>query len=642
LAVALANAPHDSVRVEVHNAMSKQYSLFDVFKATEHAKAAEKLAASITYLPGLATALNQQGRLLIILGEYDKSLKTLYRALKVSQQVEDTALLVSSYTNLAVICNKTKDEDKALRFYAIAQELARKSGNALALSKIFNGLGHIHAQKEAYGTSLEYFKKAAQLQERGVEKRSYAVILQNIGEVYTKLNQLEKGREYLYRALAIDEEIQNKMNLPVTLGNLALSYVAENKYPKALEYGLKSYTAAFETGSSKKISAASQLLNQIYAALDNYERAYFYLSIYNEHQAKLNLEKQNGIAAEATARFENERLDLETKTLKAEKEKQALTLKHQKLLLIMGMVAVFLLLFLVVELFLRRKYLKNTNWQLQQASDQVFAQNREIKRQKEEIVLQAGVLQRQNKELEKNNNFKRKIFSIVSHDLRSPFTTLQGIMALAKDDKLTEQDMKRIFSLLDKDVEVIMEMLNNLLVWSKNQINGSGLHVQPVNVRLLADECVQVVLPKAEQKNLLIENSIDQDHLVYADRESIAFVLRNLVVNAIKFSYPGEKVSIRAIAQENEVKLAVVDAGKGISSKNMGKLFTNQRFTTLGTSKEVGTGLGLMLCKELLESQNGAIAVESEEGKGTTFIVSLPPAVVAAPAEEPELMLAFA
>ncbi|MFC6998901.1 tetratricopeptide repeat-containing sensor histidine kinase [Rufibacter roseus] len=641
LSAALSKSSSDSAKVILHCALSKQYALSDVPKATQHAKAAEKVATKINSLSGLATALNQQGHLHLVLGEFDKSLALFYRALTLGLKAKDTTQLLVTYTKLGVLNKKTKDQKRALENYAIAENLAKKAKDNLALSKVYNNIGSLHADNTEYKKALKYFYKSAEIPNALSDKQSYAITLQNIGEMYIKLNQPATAREYLFKAAKLDAEVQNKMNMPVTFGTLAQSYLAEQNYKEALVYALKSMDIATQTGSSKKISASAKLLQSIYEEQQNFTQAYKYQSLYLEHQDKLDAESQNRAAAEITARYENDKRDLETQKLRAEKESQLVKIEHQRVVL--GLCITFLVLafMVLVELVLRRKHLKAANNELKNVSHQLKNQNEEIIRQKEEIQLQAIALQKQNELLEKHNHFKSKVFSIVSHDLRSPFTTIQGVLQLGQGNLMSEQDMKRIFGLLSKDVDVVLEMLNNILVWSGNQMEEDALQIKPISAFDLVEDCLQLVTDKAEQKNILFENQIEQNAAVLADRERLAFVFRNLLMNAVKFSYPGDKVTLKAQEENGALVIKVSDTGKGISERNLAKLFTKVRFTTLGTSQEVGTGLGLMLCKELLESMGGTISVESVEGKGTTFSVVLPKAaLMVAHKEDSELACA--
>jgi signal transduction histidine kinase len=250
------------------------------------------------------------------------------------------------------------------------------------------------------------------------------------------------------------------------------------------------------------------------------------------------------------------------------------------------------------------------------------------------------MLQQQNKELEKHSEFKNKIFSLVSHDLRAPFNSIKGILNLEKTRTMSEADVKHIFGLLGKETDVTMNMLQNLLVWSRAQMEVNHVNLQPVNLRLLVDENVQVAASHAALKNITLTNTVAEDVFALADKERLNFVLRNLLMNAVKFTYEGGEIKLQMRVQGSSLSLMVSDNGQGIAPRYISKLFSDERFTTRGTLNEKGTGLGLMLCKEFVESIQGTIEVESEEGRGSTFYVTLQKAdePVAAPNETTQLL----
>jgi signal transduction histidine kinase len=285
------------------------------------------------------------------------------------------------------------------------------------------------------------------------------------------------------------------------------------------------------------------------------------------------------------------------------------------------------MLILLLLLYRSRLHLKAASAKLLQANHLLQGQHLEISRQKNELAAQALKLRTQNGQLEKHNNFKNKVFSIISHDLRSPFGSIKSVLDLVQSEQLPTDALPPIFKLLSKDVEVSMNMLNNLLVWSKAQLTETNITLQPVNLQQLAEENIQLVASKAEQKNIKLVNEIEPTAVALADKERLNFVLRNLIMNAIKFTFDGGEIKLHALPEaENKIAIAVSDTGKGISPHHLLKLFTEERFTTLGTAREKGTGLGLMLCKEFIESLQGKIMVKSEEGTGSTFLIKLPQA----------------
>jgi signal transduction histidine kinase len=253
-----------------------------------------------------------------------------------------------------------------------------------------------------------------------------------------------------------------------------------------------------------------------------------------------------------------------------------------------------------------------------------MVQHQEISRQKNEIASQARILQQQNDQLEKHHNFRNKIFTIISHDLRAPFNSVRGLLDLLQSQCLSANEITNVFGLLGRDIDATAAMLNNLLAWSRAQLKGSNINWQSVNLQQLAADNIHLADAQAALKNIRIRNEVPPHLMAFTDQERLSFVLRNLLANAMKFTFVNGEIKLQAREKDGKVEIAVSDNGQGISSKNIARLFTEERFSTPGTSHEKGTGLGLMLSKEFIETLKGDITVESRLEQGSVFRVLLP------------------
>ncbi len=253
--------------------------------------------------------------------------------------------------------------------------------------------------------------------------------------------------------------------------------------------------------------------------------------------------------------------------------------------------------------------------------DRLKKSNLLLSKKNEELI-------KNNVELEKSNNQKDKFFSIIAHDLRSPF---QGFLSLTK---IMAEDMGSYTALeltqagkdMHKTASNLFNLLKNLLDWA--QIQKGAMSFQPELFPLsdLIAENVQVLKKRSEQKGISIINNVSDYFQVYADEKMISSVLLNLLSNAIKFTNRNGSVTICAKKTiDQSVEISVCDSGVGIGKNLIDKLFkVGEKVRTLGTEGELSTGLGLLLCKEFVEKQGGRIWVESEEGKGSTLSFTLP------------------
>lgn len=230
----------------------------------------------------------------------------------------------------------------------------------------------------------------------------------------------------------------------------------------------------------------------------------------------------------------------------------------------------------------------------------------------------------QTQELTSINELKNKLFSIVSHDLRNPILNLNEIINLFNEGVISDEEIKSYMPLISKNIKSTSSLLENLLHWSRSQLKGERVHQNNFNLRIASLLQVSILEPLANEKNIKIENLIDETIVVYADRDMIELVFRNLISNAIKYCHSGGKISLSSRVENNHIKVCIKDTGIGIAKENIDKLFGLNNFTTVGTNNELGTGLGLLLCKEFINKNEGKIWVESTLNVGSTFCFSLP------------------
>ena len=222
------------------------------------------------------------------------------------------------------------------------------------------------------------------------------------------------------------------------------------------------------------------------------------------------------------------------------------------------------------------------------------------------------------------NKLKDRLFSIISHDLRSPLLNLFDIIKMIDDDLITPEEFNILLPQLSKSVGYTSGLLENLLFWSKSQLQGEVIKPVEINVREMSENIIHLFERSITEKQIILQNNVEPDCTVYADQDMIQLVLRNLISNAVKFSNRGGKVNVSSFNDGRFTRLCIEDDGVGISANDLGKIFDIETFTTRGTDNEQGTGLGLLLCKDFVEKNNGRIWVESELSEGSKFFVELP------------------
>lgn len=252
--------------------------------------------------------------------------------------------------------------------------------------------------------------------------------------------------------------------------------------------------------------------------------------------------------------------------------------------------------------------------------------NTELSNQKEREQKTNFILQRAKEDQERLNIMKDYLFRIISHDLRSPINTIHGLTELLISGRLTKNEERVISETLKKSAENTTHLLDNLLKWSVFQINNSTAPViDNINLKDLLKGIFKQLEVKANQKNILLIEKLQNNLLIKADANMLEIVLRNLISNSIKFSYVGQPIYIMAEKNETHFFIIVKDSGMGMPKEIIEKLFTNDKSVCReGTHDEKGSGIGLLLCKNLIESLGGIIEVTSIPKYQTIFTVKLP------------------
>lgn len=254
--------------------------------------------------------------------------------------------------------------------------------------------------------------------------------------------------------------------------------------------------------------------------------------------------------------------------------------------------------------------------------------------QREELVKRVAhrfelySIKRIKQELESTIESRDTLYSVIAHDLRSPLGSLKmmnNAILMMVDEEKVGPEIFEMLQMMNKTSEDIFLLLDNLLKWAKNRLNKQHIYKQQTDVNSIIDSTAEIYVPIAKQKEVsIVLDGLDQELMGSVDIDMLKTVVRNLISNAMKFSFAGGKITISTRNEDDLIIVSVKDTGKGIKREDQGKLLKqNTHFTTYGTNNEKGSGLGLMLCKDFVELHGGKLWFESEEGKGTTFFFSL-------------------
>lgn len=232
-------------------------------------------------------------------------------------------------------------------------------------------------------------------------------------------------------------------------------------------------------------------------------------------------------------------------------------------------------------------------------------------------------LKNQAQELQQLNNLKDKFFSIISHDLKGPIFGVKELIHLTESGLISKDEFFDMLPEVSKNMEHVSILLENLLAWTSSQLRGEHIQVQQFDVVKVLQHQKNLLDRISTEKNLTIRIDQSSEVLVEADKNMIELVLRNLINNSIKFSKRDGEIVLKAVQDNDLVKICIEDQGIGISSENLSKINAGVSFTTRGQNNESGTGLGMILVKEYIAKNSGSLEITSIEGKGTKFCVFL-------------------
>ncbi|PQJ08905.1 hypothetical protein CJD36_021800 [Flavipsychrobacter stenotrophus] len=229
--------------------------------------------------------------------------------------------------------------------------------------------------------------------------------------------------------------------------------------------------------------------------------------------------------------------------------------------------------------------------------------------------------------LEQKCSHKDKILAVLAHDLRSPLSSISGLISVF-EGKDAQRELELHVSELKTQLISVNELMNNLLRWASHSFEDAysshATNIDAASILRLNMELLDFV---AKEKNIQLINTTTGPIELFVNQDQVDIILRNLLLNAVKFTGSGGTITISSQVNNNNTEITITDTGVGMSPQQLGTLFSSTHFSNYGTSGEKGFGLGLLLCKEYLDINNGTITITSELNKGTAITIMLPSAI---------------
>lgn len=546
---------------------------------------------------GIASANYYLSAINIEKGLYSKALENQMVSIKNIEEIKDTSELIDNYNSLGVIYYKQKMYKEAKTAYMKAADLCNASNEYISYSPVCNNLYNVYNIESKYDSAAFYLNSAlSKVNKKSV--RTYGTLLINKGMIFLEKKQVDSAEFYIRQALNLPNA-KNVINNFIFDKNLGLIKTHRKEYDSAQYFLNSALQNAQKKKNTDRIADCYRSIAFLDSARGDYKSAYinqkrykvYYDSVFNnENQKRMDILKME---------YEVEKKDFQLRELDLKARLNTKTIKNQTIVIILGSLLIVALL-LLVELNRRTK--------------------KKIKSKNQEIL-------KQNQQLKELVSTKDKFFSIISHDLRSPFNSLLLALDILIDDygSLSEPEKRELLKSLRHTSKESFDLLNLLLEWSRSQRGMIKCNPKNIPCHNIIQKCIEMVSSRSEQKGQTIINHVPKDAIVFADDKLLTTIFNNLLSNAVKFSNIDGTITVEMEDKTNEVIFSVTDNGIGIPQDKADNIFNiDSDFKRKGTSNESGTGLGLIIVKEFVLLHKGRTWVKSAEGMGSVFYFSLP------------------
>lgn len=634
-----ANLTYTSGEIEaVLNMGEMYYNWANYDKAYQFFQRAYILAIENNIQKPQVVALNYIGKYYHSIGNFDESIKHYHLSYNLAKQLNDTLGIIAIQNKIGKHYETLGEYAIALEYYLNSDELIQHTNNLVEKATTYNHLGNIHHLLSELDIAAQFHIKSLQNRKKLNYKEGIAKSLNNLGELLVDLQQPDSALNCFKESYQLCNELDyvkgmiksihnqgiiNKVkhNYHIALKNFetALNLSMQTSYDKgilnayydlaaiqlnlkhnklAIEYALRGLELAENKDVKAKIGAFNLLLSKIYELSNPKIALDFYKKYHETHDEILNLESNKKIA-ELETQFEVSLKSRENDVLRQENEINELRIKRKNTLIVSIIAILALASTLAFLVYLR--YL-----QKQKA-------NRE--------------LDKLNKNLNESIKQQVKLFSIIGHELRNPLWWFRNLvqMLTSQIDSLDKKMIKKSLNSMNESATHTFHLMDNLLHWSRTQSGTIKFNPVPVVLNHVITENIKLIQYLADIKNIRIHTKWKNDFTVFADKNMLQTIVRNLLSNALKFTPEKGHIEIQIKKDGDFIKTKVSDSGIGMDNTVLDKIFiVGDAKIRSGLSNETGSGLGLMLCKEFVEKNGGKISVESEPDEGSVFKFTLP------------------
>jgi len=567
---------------------------------------------SILYLDSVQNAYDisqayiNMGNVFVYLGGYDRALEYFDRALLIAERINSQRNISICLLNSGVIQNKIGHYDQALNLYQRSLRVSRSINDPVQESNCLINIGTNYAEMNEPQRGLDYVQRGLDIKTDLGDDRGISNCYIHLADIHSMMGEQEQAIELFNRAIPIKEQLDDPDGLIrcyLGLGSIALEQRRNGEAERMTE---RAQELAAEIHAMEYITEGYRIKSEIAVNRGDYRSAYRFAMLYQGYTDSLMDEATSKAAMEMEFRTRSKMLQQENENLKIQSNlDQLLVRKRTTVYYSILAVATVLLLGLIFVLYFMRRH-KNTSLKLEEKN---------------------LVITRQNLKLDQLNKTKDRMMSIIAHDLRGTIgnqLTAVEVLNRIEGDTRVEIDRKRLLGNLKNSASYSLELLENLLHWSRLEEGESSYHPEEVKLNTLISNCLSLYSENAKSKNVELVTEIKGTFTCYVDKIMMETVYRNLISNAIKFSNPGGKITIGLSLVDGMTHFTVSDQGIGMTEEEIKKILLNGGITRRGTANEKGAGMGLTLVREFTNLHNGTLSITSEPNRGSTFEVIIP------------------
>ncbi|BAU53745.1 tetratricopeptide repeat-containing sensor histidine kinase [Mucilaginibacter gotjawali] len=527
----------------------------------------------------------------------EKALNAYFQTLRYYQEKKDTLGMGLEMMEIAMMYNQLSKFDKAVEYAVKATQYVKSNWNNSIVN--YRNLGGYYYSSKQYDQSLGAFEKGISLARQFKDTANLQAIYISVSSTLIVLKEYKKAGDYLTAAFDYYGKKKNEVGFYNTLVQLGSLKSANQQFGAAINYYQQALELALKSGHLDSEANIYYYLADAAGKAGNYQKAYIYELKYDSLKYSMAQTTTAKTITDLEIKYQSDQKEHRIALLKEAGKLKDVELTDEKrkwwfLLAIIGFLS-------VIAFLLYRSYTeKKTSHKLLEEKNEA--------------------LNLLNEKLNEANSSKTKLFSILSHDLRAPVNSLFQFLNIQKNHagKLTEIQAQKHNQRIINSAENLMESMEDLLIWSKSQMNSFSLNLSPISALDLITLTATMYRDFAEERKLTIDINCETDVILTTDVNFLKIVLRNILSNAIKFTPAGGHIKITALPDDDFVRFSITDDGPGLTHEQIENLFE------WNSIRSDSSGLGLKLAKEFTIRLNGAIKIDSSLQNGSTFTVLVP------------------